>query len=89
MLNSHRKGAKCIFIHLQCFDNAAKPEAAKAKSFLKFTICTITQNSVLEEATHLIEYFKKEAGKPLEIDFAVNVAIINVLWQLVASKRAP
>ena len=45
------------------------------------------QESVQTEASELVAHFEKHIGEPLEITSELNVAVLNVLWQLVAGKR--
>lgn len=38
------------------------------------------------EATALVEDFKKHAGKPGRIPKSITVYVLNIIWQMVASK---
>lgn len=38
------------------------------------------------EATALVEDFKKHAGKPGPIPKSITVYVLNIIWQMVASK---
>ena len=42
--------------------------------------------AVHTQAEMLIEEFKKHSGKPTKIPHAINVAVVNMIWQMVASK---
>lgn len=42
--------------------------------------------AVHTQAEMLIEEFKKQAGKAEKVPHAVNVAVVNIIWQMVASK---
>ncbi|KAL7642657.1 UNVERIFIED_CONTAM: hypothetical protein RMT77_007222 [Armadillidium vulgare] len=44
-------------------------------------------SAVQFEATELVKIIKKEAGKPAPYSKALATAVINVLWQMVSSKR--
>ncbi|RXG60780.1 cytochrome P450 2L1 [Armadillidium vulgare] len=48
---------------------------------------SILDEIILNEAHFLIQDLKKNINKPLEIDWNVNVAILNITWKLVANKR--
>ncbi|WP_316572674.1 cytochrome P450, partial [Klebsiella pneumoniae] len=39
------------------------------------------------EAQNLVETFERTAGKPIEISWCLNVAVLNVVWKLVANIR--
>ncbi|RXG51102.1 hypothetical protein Avbf_11006 [Armadillidium vulgare] len=39
------------------------------------------------EVTELVNHIKKQAGKPAPFPNVLTMAVINVLWQMVASKR--
>ncbi|XP_064111560.1 cytochrome P450 2L1-like [Macrobrachium nipponense] len=39
------------------------------------------------EAQNLVETFERTAGKPIEISWCLNVAVLNVIWKLVANIR--
>ena len=45
-----------------------------------------SQETVQREASELVTFIDKHNGKPLELTFELNVAVLNVIWQLVASK---
>lgn len=45
--------------------------------------------AVHTQAEMLIEEFKKQAGKAARIPHAVNVAVVNIVWQMVGSKWHP
>ncbi|RXG58823.1 cytochrome P450 2L1 [Armadillidium vulgare] len=42
------------------------------------------ENIIRYELECLIEEFKKDAGKPVEIPWSLNVAITNILWKVIA-----
>lgn len=44
-------------------------------------------SAVHAQALKLVEALKEEAGKPGPITPALNVAIVNVIWQMIASKQ--
>ncbi|XP_050734563.1 cytochrome P450 2L1-like [Eriocheir sinensis] len=44
-------------------------------------------DAVQRQATWLVEVFKKQAGKAAPVPYALRVAIVNVIWQLVAGKQ--
>ncbi|XP_063611208.1 cytochrome P450 2L1-like [Penaeus indicus] len=48
---------------------------------------TYLEESILVEARALVKDFKSCAGTPAHIPESLNVAVLNVIWQLVASKR--
>ncbi|XP_068217492.1 cytochrome P450 2L1-like [Palaemon carinicauda] len=39
------------------------------------------------EAQNLVQIFEKTAGQPIEISWCLNVAVLNVIWKLVANLR--
>ncbi|KAK3874427.1 hypothetical protein Pcinc_020632 [Petrolisthes cinctipes] len=41
--------------------------------------------AVHNQATILVEELKKQSGQPAPVPHAVNVAVINIIWQMVAS----
>ncbi|KAA0184341.1 Cytochrome P450 CYP3213D1, partial [Hyalella azteca] len=45
------------------------------------------QTIIQEEAEVLIQDFAKSLGKPMQVAYNVNVAILNVIWRLVADER--
>ncbi|RXG58920.1 cytochrome P450 2L1 [Armadillidium vulgare] len=45
------------------------------------------ENIIRYELECLIKEFKKDAGKPVEIPYSLNVAIINILWKVLADVR--
>lgn len=48
---------------------------------------TRIQTSIQKEASELVAVFEKTAGQPTELGFELNVAVLNVIWQLVTSTR--
>ena len=42
---------------------------------------------LIEEADRMGEYFREQDGKPTLVLNLFNVAILNVLWQIVANHR--
>ncbi|KAF2366292.1 Cytochrome P450 [Trinorchestia longiramus] len=49
---------------------------------------TSLEASMLEEASLLVDYLEKTCtDRPAVMDNAINCAVINVLWQMLASKR--
>ncbi|XP_063601622.1 cytochrome P450 2L1-like [Penaeus indicus] len=48
---------------------------------------TYLEESILVEARALVKDFRSCAGTPAHIPESLNVAVLNVIWQLVASKR--
>ncbi|KAL7638661.1 UNVERIFIED_CONTAM: hypothetical protein RMT77_011233 [Armadillidium vulgare] len=48
---------------------------------------SILDEVILNEAHFLVEDLKQKVNKPIEIDWDVNVAVLNVIWKLVANKR--
>ncbi|RXG53690.1 hypothetical protein Avbf_14687 [Armadillidium vulgare] len=47
----------------------------------------ILDSIILNEANSLVQDLKKNDGKPVIIDWNVNVAVLNVTWKLVANRR--
>lgn len=48
---------------------------------------THLKNSIQEEAKILVEHLEETAlDKPTEIDWSINVAVLNVIWQLLAGE---
>ncbi|KAB7506634.1 Cytochrome P450 2L1 [Armadillidium nasatum] len=45
------------------------------------------ENIIRYELECLIKEFKKDEGKPVEIPYSLNVAIINILWKVLADVR--
>ena len=48
--------------------------------------CYFSQETVQREASELVTHLNQNLGKPLELTFELNVAVLNVIWQLVAGK---
>ncbi|XP_037801025.1 cytochrome P450 2L1-like isoform X1 [Penaeus monodon] len=48
---------------------------------------TYLEESILEEARALVKDFRSCAGTPANVPESLNVAVLNVIWQLVASRR--
>lgn len=48
---------------------------------------TYLEEAIQKEATGLVEDFKKFSGTPAVFPKSLNVAVLNVVWQMVASKR--
>lgn len=44
--------------------------------------------AVQRQATWLAEVLSKEAGKPAPVPYALRVAIVNIIWQLVGGRLA-
>ncbi|XP_050734557.1 cytochrome P450 2L1-like isoform X1 [Eriocheir sinensis] len=44
-------------------------------------------DAVQRQAMWLVEVFKKQAGKAAPVPYALRVAIVNVIWQLVGGKQ--
>ncbi|KAB7500010.1 Cytochrome P450 2L1 [Armadillidium nasatum] len=47
----------------------------------------ILDDVILNEAQSLVQDLKESLNKPIEIEWNVNVAILNVIWKLVADRR--
>ncbi|XP_064084062.1 cytochrome P450 2L1-like [Macrobrachium nipponense] len=43
--------------------------------------------AIIHEARYLIEDFQHYAGKPSKFPESLNIAVLNVVWQMVASRR--
>ncbi|XP_042871724.1 cytochrome P450 2L1-like [Penaeus japonicus] len=48
---------------------------------------TYLEESILVEARALVEDFRSGAGTPAHLPESLNVAVLNIIWQMVASKR--
>ncbi|KAF2368467.1 Cytochrome P450 [Trinorchestia longiramus] len=49
---------------------------------------TVLEGSIQDEAALLVDYLEKNCtGKPSVMDLAINAAVVNVIWQMLASKR--
>nr|XP_027225549.1 cytochrome P450 2L1-like [Penaeus vannamei] len=48
---------------------------------------TYLEESILEEARALVKDFSSHAGTPCHLPETLNVAVLNIIWQLVANKR--
>lgn len=46
----------------------------------------ILDDIIFSEANFLVQDLKKNIGKPITVDWSVNVAVLNVTWRLVASQ---
>lgn len=46
---------------------------------------TYLEESILEEARALVKDFSSHAGTPCHVPESLNVAVLNIIWQLVAS----
>ncbi|VVD04308.1 unnamed protein product [Leptidea sinapis] len=46
------------------------------------------ENNIGEEVSALIEVIKENAGKPIIVNDMFDVAIVNIVWKLVAGKRS-
>ena len=44
------------------------------------------EHHITQEVSTLIEYLNKEVNKPCELSWSINVAVLNVIWGLVACK---
>lgn len=43
--------------------------------------------SIIDEVEMMVKYFEENSlDKPTEIDLNVNVAVLNVIWQMLASE---
>ena len=42
---------------------------------------------LLEEADSLADFFREKQGEPIKVQNLFNVAILNILWVIVASHR--
>lgn len=48
---------------------------------------THLENSIHDEAKMLVEYLEKNSiDKPTEMDWGINIAVLNVIWQMLASE---
>ncbi|XP_064113186.1 cytochrome P450 2L1-like [Macrobrachium nipponense] len=45
------------------------------------------EGAIQYEAQNLVETFERTSGKPIEISWCLNVAVLNVIWKLVANIR--
>jgi len=49
---------------------------------------SILESSIVYEVEQLVEHLEQNvAGKPAPLDWAVNIAVLNVIWQMIASER--
>ncbi|XP_037773710.1 cytochrome P450 2L1-like [Penaeus monodon] len=48
---------------------------------------TYLEESILEEARALVKDFKSNAGTPCHTPESLNIAVLNIIWQMVANKR--
>ena len=49
---------------------------------------TSLEEAVVKEAEMLIQYFSDHlVGKPTYIDWTLNIAVLNVIWQMCAGKH--
>lgn len=46
---------------------------------------TYLEESILVEARALVEDFRSGAGTPAHLPESLNVAVLNIIWQMVAS----
>ena len=44
------------------------------------------QDTIMTEVTALIQNFDQHLNQPFELTWSINIAILNVIWGLVASK---
>ena len=48
---------------------------------------TRLEDSIVEEAEMLLKYLEvNNLDEPAEIDWSINVAVLNVIWQMLASE---
>ncbi|XP_047486302.1 cytochrome P450 2L1-like [Penaeus chinensis] len=48
---------------------------------------TRLEEAIQHEAVCLVEDFERHAGRPAPLPWSINVAVLNVIWQMVASRR--
>nr|XP_027214807.1 cytochrome P450 2L1-like [Penaeus vannamei] len=48
---------------------------------------TRLEEAIQHEAVCLVEDFARHAGRPGPLPWSINVAVLNVIWQMVASRR--
>ena len=49
---------------------------------------TSLEVSIQDEAATLVKYLEKmDLRKPVAIDWSINVSVLNVIWQILASKH--
>ncbi|KAL7635548.1 UNVERIFIED_CONTAM: hypothetical protein RMT77_014617 [Armadillidium vulgare] len=46
-----------------------------------------TEGIILKEVEELVQDFKKLTKEPSELPLSINIAVLNIIWQLVASQR--
>ena len=48
---------------------------------------TSLEDSIQDEAASLVKYLEKlDLEQPVELDWSINVSVLNVIWQMLASK---
>ena len=45
-----------------------------------------SQISIQKEASELVKHFEKQDGRPMKLGSEITVAILNIIWQMTASK---
>ena len=45
------------------------------------------EQSIQHEVMQLLQHFRETRGQPVVLDSVINVAVLNVIWQLVASEN--
>ncbi|XP_037799520.1 cytochrome P450 2L1-like isoform X1 [Penaeus monodon] len=48
---------------------------------------TRLEEAIQREAVCLVEDFARHAGRPAPLPWSINVAVLNVIWQMVANRR--
>lgn len=48
---------------------------------------TYLGEAIKEEARHLVGDFRKQVNRPVDLPWSINVAVLNVIWQMIAGIR--
>lgn len=49
---------------------------------------TSIETHIQREALDVIESLKKNVGKPVDLNYTLNIAITNIVWTIIAGKRS-